>query len=227
MAQPIINLEDYTVLQHILFALGCLLWVFTYIVVLKVIKKSAFIEIPLIAVTANFAWEFLWSFVFMTNMGLLYVWGYRIWFFLDCFIVFNLFRYGFKQIELPSLRKRAVLIIASGIASWFLILFFYIKNYDHPISHNGAYSGYILNVMMSAMYVPLLLRLSRTQPFNVWAAWLKGVGTLLISAFCFLRYTDGFLLSMCAVTTILDATYIYLIMKRGNLNTATVNEAVI
>ncbi len=214
MSDPIINLTDYTILQHVLFASGCLLWVFTYVIVIRSIRKFKFIEIPLFAVTANFAWEFLWSFVFTTDMGLLYVWGYRIWFFLDCFIVFGLFRYGFKQIEIPSLEKLSKPVIAFSIACWAVILYYYIDIYDAPISHNGAYSGYILNVMMSAMYIPLLLRLGNSQPFNKWAAWFKGVGTLLITLFCFSRYSDGFLLSMCAVTTVLDGIYISLIMRK-------------
>jgi hypothetical protein len=214
MKQPVINLIDYTVIQHLFFALGCLLWVFTYLIVIKTIRKSAFIEIPLIAVTANFAWEFLWSFVFITNMGLLYVWGYRIWFFLDCFIVYGLFKHGYKQINIASLQKHSRLIIAFAIAAWTLILYYYIDIYDEPISHNGVYSGYILNVMMSAMYIPFLLRMKNSQPFSIRAAWFKGVGTLFITVFCFLKYSDGFLLSMCIVTTLLDAWYIYIIMKK-------------
>jgi len=218
MTQPILNLTDYTVAQHIFFALGCLLWVFTYIKVIHAIRKNAFIEIPLIAVTANFAWEFLWSFVFITDMGLLYVWGYRIWFFLDCFIVYGLFKDGYKQIETPSIRKFASPIIALAIAGWGLMLYYYIKIYDEPISHNGVFSGYILNVMMSALYIPLMLRMGATWQFSRWSAWLKGVGTLLITVFCFLKYDDGFLLSMCVVTTFLDAAYIYLIMTKKPVN---------
>jgi hypothetical protein len=214
MTTPIINLTDYTVAQHIFFALGCLLWVFTYIIVIRGIKKSAFIDIPLIAVTANVAWEFLWSFVFITDMGSLYMWGYRSWFFLDCFIVFGLFRNGYKQIGIAALRKISKSIIAFGIACWLLMLYFYIKNYDFPVSHNGVYSGYIINVLMSALYIPMLLRLGDSQQFSKWAGWLKGVGTLLITIFCFLRYTDGFLLSMCVVTALLDAGYIYLVMRK-------------
>jgi hypothetical protein len=214
MTTPIINLTDYTVAQHIFFALGCLLWVFTYIIVIRGIKNSAFIDIPLIAVTANFAWEFLWSFVFITDMGSLYVWGYRAWFFLDCFIVFGLFRYGYKQLGVAALRHKSKIIIAFALASWILMLYYYIKIYDFPISHNGVYSGYILNVMMSAMYIPMLLRLGDSQQFSKWAGWLKGVGTLLITVFCFLRYTDGFLLSMCGVTALLDAGYIYLVTRQ-------------
>jgi hypothetical protein len=213
MERPIINLADYTVTQHIFFALGCLLWVFTYVIVIRGIRKNDFIDIPLIAVTANFAWEFLWSFVFITDMGSLYMWGYRIWFFLDCFIVFGLFRDGYKQIGIAALRDKSKLIIAFGIACWVLMLYYYIKNYDFPVSHNGVYSGYIINVMMSALYIPMLLRLGDSQQFSKWAGWLKGVGTLLISVFCVLKYNDGFLLSMCAVTALLDAVYIYLVMR--------------
>lgn len=213
MSTPIINLTNYTITQHIFFALGCLLWVFTYLIVIKGLKKGAFIDIPLIAVTANVAWEFLWSFVFITDMGSLYVWGYRSWFFLDCFIVFGLFQNGYKQIGIAALRKISKAIIAFGIACWVLMLYYYIKNYDFPVSHNGVYSGYIINVMMSALYIPMLLRLGDSQQFSKWAGWLKGVGTLLISVFCFLRYTDGFLLSMCVVTALLDAGYIYLVMR--------------
>ena len=212
--EAIINLKDYTVTEHVLFALGCLLWVFTYFIVIHNIRRRGFVEVPVIAVCANFGWEFLWSFVFQTDMGELYVWGYRIWFFLDCFILYGLFKYGHKQIAIPSLEKIAKPIIVFGLLAWGAMLYYYIDIYDQPLSHMGAYSGYILNVMMSAMYIPLFLRLGTSQPFSKWAAWLKGVGTLLISAFCFLKFTDGFLLSMCVVTTLLDAAYIYLVMQK-------------
>lgn len=208
--KSIINLSDYTIVEHIFFALGCLLWVITYIIVIKSIKKNQFIEIPMIAVTANFAWEFLWSFYFITDMGSLYVWGYRIWFFLDCFIVFGLWKFGFKQLYAQIEQQYSKLIIALSFVCWILLLFYYIKNYDFPISHNGVYSGYILNVMMSGLYISLFLRTNLKTLMSKEGAWCKGVGTLFISIFCFLRYNEGFLLSMCIVNTVLDFVYIYL-----------------
>ena len=206
----IINLSDYTIAEHIFFALGCFLWVITYIIVIRSIKKNQFIEIPLIAVTANFAWEFLWSFYFITDMGSLYVWGYIIWFFLDCFIVLGLWKFGYKQLYAQIEQQYSKLIIALSFVCWILLLFYYIKNYDFPISHNGVYSGYILNVMMSGLYISLFLRTNFKPLMSKKGAWCKGVGTLLISIFCFLRYNEGFLLSMCIVNTILDFVYIYL-----------------
>ncbi len=220
MDHSIINLQDYTITQHVLFALGCLLWVVTYIVVIKAIRTHQFIEIPIVAVTANFAWEFLWSFVFMTDMGLLYVWGYRLWFFLDCYIIYGLFLYGYKQMQLPQMRGRSAVWILFSLACSFAMLYFYIDRYDAPLSHMGAYSGYILNVMMSALYIPLLLRMRSVGKFSRLAAWCKGVGTLLISIFCVLKFQDPFLISMCVVTTFLDAIYIYYIMDE-NVHTNT------
>lgn len=215
MLDSIINLKDYTLLEHGLFFSGCVMWVITYLIVIKSIRSKRFIEIPLIAVCANFAWEFLWSFIFETNMGELYVWGYRLWFFLDCYILFNLFKYGYKQIDIPTLKNKAQLIIAFGLACWGVMLFYYIQNYDFPLSQMGAFSGYILNVMMSALYITTFLRLKNDHFFSKPAAWLKGVGTFLITIFIFLKFPEyPFLLSMCVITAILDFAYIYLINRK-------------
>lgn len=203
------NLQDYTVADHAFFAIGCLLWVFTYIIVIRSIVKKQFVEIPVVAVCANFAWEFLWSFVFTTDMGKLYVWGYRIWFALDCFIVVGLFLYGSKQVALPAIKKHFQLITAACIAAWGVMLYYYILLYDMPFTHMGANSGYVLNVMMSALFITLYLRMQNQKDlFSTLSAWFKGLGTILITIFCFLHFTDGFLLSMCVVTGILDILYI-------------------
>jgi hypothetical protein len=205
------NLKDYTVAEHAFFAIGCLLWVFTYVIVIRNIRRDKFVEIPIVAVCANFAWEFLWSFVFITDMGELYVWGYRIWFFLDCFIVYGLFRYGVKQVAQPLLVKNYHLIVAASIAAWGVMLYYYIDLYDMPFTKMGANSGYVLNVMMSALFITLFLRLDQPSAFSYLSAWFKGIGTILISIFCFLHFKDGFLLSMCVVTGILDVLYIMLV----------------
>lgn len=205
---PLLNLTDYTVLEHVLFATGCVLWVVTYVIVIRAIRRRRFVEIPLVAVCANFAWEFLWSFVFTTDMGALYVWGYRLWFFLDCYIVYGLLRFGWKQLDDGWLRAHAPALAAATWLGWMGMLYFFIADYDAPLTHMGALSGYVLNVMMSALYIPLLLRRHGDEAFSYAAAWCKGIGTLLISVFCFLHFTDGLLLSMCVVTAVLDAAYI-------------------
>jgi hypothetical protein len=212
MNHSLVNLKDYSLLELIVFGVGCFLWIVVYYYTIQRIRKQQFVEIPLMTVCGNIVWEFLWSWVFKTNMGELFQWGYRIWFFMDCFIVYSLFRYGYKQISIPALRQNSKWVIGFGIAAWTPLLYFYIQNYDAPISHMGAYSGYILNVMISALYIPLALRLNQWNLFSYPAAWCKAVGNLLINIFCFLHFYDWFLLSLCVLTTVLDVFYLYLLI---------------
>ncbi|HKK88024.1 MAG TPA: hypothetical protein VJ917_04185 [Saprospiraceae bacterium] len=215
MWDSLFNLRDYTGTEHALFAIGCLMWVFVYFIVIHNFRKKDFVEIPMIAICANFAWEFLWSWVYMTDMGSLYVWGYRIWFFLDCFILYAIFRYGYKQLMSMPKASHPYLLIG-GLTASFFILYFYIGRYDYPLSHMGAYSGYVLNVLMSALYISLFLRMKNPGIFSLPAAWLKGIGTLLISFFCILHFNDWFLISMCIVTAALDAAYISIFYNYKN-----------
>jgi hypothetical protein len=219
MEQVWVNLTDYTVLQHLCFAVGCFLWVIVYIIVIKNIRKFQFIEIPMVAICFNFAWEILWSWVFDTDMGLLYQWGYRAWFFLDCFIVYNVFKYGHKQlVSMP--KKFAEFILITGFLMAISILYPYIKIYDAPISHMGGYTGFLVNLFNSALFISLIVRKNNIALFSEWVAWLKFFGTGLVTVFAFLKFTDPFLLVMGVVVAVLDIIYImtYYKIKNGQLN---------
>ena len=221
MHQPLLNLKDYTPLELATFGVGCFLWIVTYFFALKSIYQRQFIEIPVVTIWGNIVWEFLWSWVFVPDIGSLFMWGYRVWFFMDCFIVLGAFLYGHKQVTIPGLAKHFKLISFLGILAWIPLLYFYIDIYDAPISKMGAFSGYLLNILISGFYITLALRMD-WKLFSYPTAWCKGIGTLLISVFCFLHFTDGFLLSMCVVTGLLDAVYIYLFSRhRSNTPTLT------
>lgn len=205
----IFNLTDYTPTEHVLFAIGCVFWVITYIIVIRAIIKKKFVEIPIIAVCSNFAWEALWSWHFKTNMGTAYVWGYRVWFFLDCFIVYGLVRYGMKQLSVEALKKHFYLIVGFSFAACGLLFYYYISIFDKPVTHMGAYSGFVANILMSSIYIPLLVTKGKTGGFSYLAAWCKALGTFFTTLFVVVKFPDlHFLMAMCIVVTILDATYI-------------------
>ncbi|MBN8823478.1 MULTISPECIES: hypothetical protein [unclassified Spirosoma] len=210
-----INQHDYTNLELITFGVGCFLWVMVYFFTLRSIRLHRFVEIPIVTIWGNIVWEFLWSWVFVPDMGSLFVWGYRVWFFMDCFIVYGAIRFGYKQISVPLFRQHVGLLTVLGILGWLPLLYYYIAVYDAPLSHMGAYSGYLLNILISALYITQALRLNNWALFSYPAAWCKGVGTLLISIFCFLHFTDPFLLSMCVITAILDGAYIVLFTRQS------------
>jgi hypothetical protein len=209
MNRDFINTIDYTVPQLILFGIAAAYWVWVYIVLIKDIFKNKFLGIPVLAVCANFAWEFLWSFFFFTNMGALFEWGYRVWFILDVFIFYSLFRFGKMQFSDPALKKYFPWIIAFTTISWVACIYTFTKQYADPI---GAISAFFVNAHMSALYILLILKFPKERTLSLQTAWHKMLGTSLTSVFCFWAFPEAtFLLTMTVITFILDMVYIALV----------------
>ena len=202
-----LNTAKYSEPMLLLFGIGCFFWVVAYVGVLQKIRARRYVEIPAAAVVANIAWEFVWGFVFTTDMGMLFQWGYRIWFFLDVFITWNLFRYGPQQVSNATLRRWFAPATVFGLAAWTAMLYFFVKQgMDSPY---GGISGYILNVMMSALYIVLLVQQNDLRDFSYLVAWSKMLGTGILSVFnAILVPQNGFLMTLCAVTFLLDVVYI-------------------
>ncbi|MCB0639975.1 MAG: hypothetical protein KDC54_25310 [Lewinella sp.] len=223
MSKVLFNMTDYTLLEHLLFGIGCFMWVIVYGIIIGKIRKYQFIEIPMMVICLNFSWEILWSWFFYTDMGAIYQWGYRVWFLMDCYIVYHAFKYCYKQYaEGSMLREHARTILAVAIVGWIVILYFFTKTFDAPKSHMGGYGGYWCNLPMSMLYISLLWRYrDKLEYFSLPAAWLKGWGTGLVTVFCFFHFDDPFLFSLGTATALLDAYYIYqfyVLRKKARLN---------
>lgn len=202
-----LNTTDFTPTELMLFGIGCFGWVVSYVAILFRVQRNRFLEIPAGAVVANIAWEFLWGFVYTTSMGMLFAWGYRIWFFLDIFIVYMLFKYGWKQADTPAIAHFFRPASAFGIVCWLVALYYFIgEGYD---TSYGAISGYILNMMMSALYIVLIAKADNPQFFSDIVAWSKMLGTAVLSLFNFMvRPDDHLLMTLCAATFLLDVIYV-------------------
>lgn len=207
-----INTVDYTTLELILFALGCIGWVVAYVGVALMLRKRKFVEIPAGAVAANIAWEFVWGFLHGSDMGRLFTLGYALWCIQDVYITYAVFKYGHKQIDNPRLAAVFKPAFAFGIVAWGVLIYFYVYGgYD---TGYGAMSGYILNVMMSALYINLILK-HDPNDFSELVAWSKMLGTALLSVFnMMVRGDDGFLMTLCAFTFLFDVAYIVLFYQR-------------
>jgi hypothetical protein len=96
---------------------------------------------PWICVLSNITWVFLWGFTFydQINLGELFIWSYRAWFFLDLFILWGTFKYGRKQIDIPDIKKYFVPICIGFISFWALLFYSFITSgFDHKW---GSQSG--------------------------------------------------------------------------------------
>jgi hypothetical protein len=211
--QPWFNTAEFTVFQLALFSAGCIGWVIAYVGTALTIRKRKIVEIPAGAVAANVAWEFVWGFIYGSTMGRAFTCGYALWCLQDLYITYSTFKYGDKQVSNPHLRRWFKPAMAFGIIAWgFAIFYFVADGFDNGY---GAMSGYILNVMMSAMYILLLLQ-GNARDFSALVGWSKMIGTGLLSVFGFIvNRHNTFLMALCAITFVLDIIYIYLLHTRS------------
>ena len=205
------NLCDYSISDLIIVACGTLFWVISYIAVIRHGFKNKFIEMPLYVAAGNIAWEFVWSFLFKTNMGDFYYWGYRAWFFLDLFIFYLILRYGAKQFNI-ALIKKYIVPITIGITVFFGFFFYYFADggYDTPI---GATSAFFLSVGISTLYIILLLSNKNANNFSLTAGVTRALGDTILTIFA-INYTGIAIIAVMGVyVVILDIVYVLLLIR--------------
>ncbi len=212
-----INLVDYTPAQIAVFFTGCALWLVAYGIYIRQIAKYKYVEMPVFAGCCDVGWEFVWSFLIVTDMGMLVRIAYYGWFLLDLGYIYTLgvLRYGWKQLATPQLQRRSLYIpaclfisvLAAG-ATYFM--------YQQGLDNNaGGRSAYLIQLTISFLYVPLMLRQSSLQHFSYLAGWLRSLGSALVVVFFYMRFPDDYFLCFIGtVAAIVDGSYLYLFTKR-------------
>ena len=114
-----INWKDYTGLEFFFYGGGSFLWVIAYVIYIRNILRYKYVEMPVFAGCCDVAWEFVWSFLAINNMGMLFQAANYVWFFLDAGFIFTygVLFFGSKQFTLPQLQKRSFFVpMCLGIA---------------------------------------------------------------------------------------------------------------
>lgn len=206
--------DTYTEVQMLFYLIGFLLWGVAYGLLVVRIPRQGFVEIPFFAVCGNVTWEFLWGFVWKVEMlGETLQWFYRLGCVLDLFILACVFRYGAKQIALPVLRRWFRPIVVASLAGWIAFYWtFRQQGYDLPLGSNSAY---IVNIVMSVLYIGLVLRMRDAALFSTDIGLLKGLGTGFVTVFVFLAYPENrFVQTLGVITALLDTAYMVVLKLR-------------
>ncbi|MBI1307513.1 MAG: hypothetical protein GC181_13005 [Bacteroidetes bacterium] len=175
------NTDKYTVAQLVMCALGGAMWAILYILMLLNIRKHKYVEMPYFVAAGNIAWEFLWAWVYADHidLGAAYVFLYRCWFFFDLFIFSHVFQYGHKQIVNPYVRERFKPILITLVIVWAGLIYSYmLSSLDYPL---GVNSAYVLNLIITVLYIQLYMRQWQSGKFLKSVAWLKMLGSGIIT----------------------------------------------
>lgn len=212
-AARLVNLIDYTPFQIACFSIGGVFWVVAYVAVLRSIKRHGVVEIPAAAVACNMAWETTWGLLFRTDLGTLFVWGYRSWFILDLFIFGFLLRDGAKHLRTPELRRWFRPGLVASFVSWLVMFYLFVGEGNDTTT--GLVTGFVATLLMSALYLLVELAAIHPSQYSRLVAWSKLLGNGFASVFCALVYPERhFLLVVCAVTLVLDVVYLALFRVR-------------
>jgi hypothetical protein len=212
-----LNLVDrdcvpYTALQLVLFAGGCLMWVVAYVIIIRNARRYRSMDMAVVAVCSNFAWETLWSWAFKTDMGWGLVWTYRAWFFLDIYIFWLTLKFGVSQTSIPALTRHFKPAALAGLAAFGIVYYFFVsEGHDTRI---GANSAYIAQLVISGPCLFLLLKNPGLKGFSFNVAWLRGFGTGANTVFMYLHYpADHFVQAMGTVSFVLDMLFLAVFLR--------------
>lgn len=214
MNQPLINFQDYPIIGLLFNGAGCLFWVVAYVILVWEIRKKKFVEMPAYIAGANIGWEFVWSFFYHPNTGLLFALSYQAAFLLDCYIFYAVLRYGTKQLINPEFKKYFLPFCIINFIFWTLFSYTHrTEGYDTLI---GANSGYIINVILSLQCIILLFQTTDTKEFSQLLGLCRMLGTGLISVSLFFFYPKSHFVQLLGISCfILDATYNYVLWRRN------------
>jgi hypothetical protein len=209
----LINTTAYDPGALITNGLGCGLWVVAYATLVLRIHRKQFVEIPAFVGAADLGWELVWSFFFHPDTGRLFSLSYQGAFLLDVFIFTRLLKYGHKQLAPDDPFQRHFRGLYAGtFLFWALACYLFAREgYDTPI---GANSGYIINVILSALSFSLMVHRD-PRLFSPLYAWCRTLGTGLITVSLFLIYPTGHFVQVLGVTcALIDATYLVVLHRR-------------
>lgn len=210
----LVNCADYTPFELLLFCFGCWLWVVCYVVLIRDIRRYKFVGIPAFSGAGNIGWEFVWTFLYATDMGKIADWAYKAWFAIDIYIFWKLVQYGDKQGWAPAIRRvyKPMILFAGAVLGLLYYLFQASGHVDYPI---GAATAYIDNFTMSVLYLFLLSRLTDVRGLAPSIGWMKMIGTGTNTVFMFLHFPhDRFIHVLGVGLFICDVIYVAWLSKK-------------
>lgn len=205
------NLCEYSLTDLVVVGVGTLCWVISYIAIIRHGFKTKFLEMPVYVAIGNIAWEFVWSFIYKTNMGEFYLWGYRAWFFLDLVILFLLIKYGAKQFTIRSMKTYFKPIVVFLLTFFLFFFYYFVKGgYDTPI---GAVSAFFLSIGISTLYINLLLTNKNASNFSLTSGVFRAIGDTVLTIFVVKYSGIEMVMVMGSYVVVLDFLYVILLYK--------------
>lgn len=199
-----------------------LLWTLAYILIIRQGRRDRVYGVPIVALSANLAWEFWYTFVELPphpdpTKHAAQFWVNFIWFVFDVAILWQTLRYGPKQFAwLGKAGFYAMFALTLGITGASVIL---LNKEFHDVF--GVRASFVQNLMMSGLFLGMLNARRSAAGQSVGIALAKMGGTFLAALGVLLYppapiYRHSVLLPFLYVAIlVLDLLYTGLVWRLG------------
>jgi hypothetical protein len=154
-------------------------WTICYILIIRQALQDRIYAMPLLAMTMNISWEFLFTFIYPSVGGFMQETINFLWFALDLGIIYTYLR--FWRADYPSnlspklMWPQFILIFAASIPLMVAIVMKTGK------IDGAVYTAFADNLIMSVLFITMLLRRGDRRGQSLGIAWTKLLGTATAS----------------------------------------------
>jgi hypothetical protein len=162
-----------------LIALGGVLWLIAYLAAIRTAHRDRVTTIPLTAVCLNITWEVVHSVVYPPPRTI-DLWTNLAWLALDLVILAQVFRYGRSRESVATIQRHFPAVILGILALSFLgHLTFHRHVTANSIfpDESGAIPAYLINLVMSVLFVSLYFQRPDGAGLSRTVAWFKFLGS--------------------------------------------------
>ncbi len=196
-----------------------LFWTISYILIILQSHRDKTFGMPVLALLANLAWEFIYSLVFPAVKPQVY--GLMVWLFIDLIMFYQLIKYGPAEFNID--KKYFMLFISILLAIVYVFeyyAYFFFLQFD--LYYPGFYLALFSNLMMSILFISMYTRRGDMRGQSMGIAVSKFIGTLVptIEMYVFhhgIIFTDIIYL-VSILCNIIDLFYILLIYFKIDLH---------
>lgn len=229
---PLVHMLRLGLSPGALLILGNILWVITYLVVIRIGFRDRTYGIPMLAICLNITWEL---FFFLdcplvppcqpgercicpaldpTSRAVV-----TAWMVLDALILFQLLRFGRAHQHIPEIRRYFYPVIAGALGFAFFWHYSYITFYEDL---SGIEDAWGINLVMSVLFVLMLFLRPRLAGVSLFAgvtkmlgSALNAVGLLMMGSRAFPRHPNPTMMYfLFASVFAFDVAYIWLVYRR-------------
>jgi hypothetical protein len=206
---PLVTGHGFEMLAAII---GSVLWVLAYILMIRKGFQDQTYGLPLLAITLNFTWEFIYVFIY-PPVNRTVLWLRIAWLVFDVFNVWLLVRYGKAIQSVPEIRQHFYSVLLFTFA---LCYVGHLVLHHRLADHSGEESAYSINFIMSVLFVFMYFNRRDLKGLSYGAAWAKMLGTGIMALATFIAFlhqggTHYFLEYLFACIFLFDVLYIYLL----------------